>query len=95
MFEVSHNFHLLVEKFAIVPPTEIVFDQLWEFGPTGLWLWSCVVCCLWCVVFVLVLLAQINPIGRCRSPIQLQLWGVVSRFQSQVQVKKGDFILFL
>ena len=53
LFEVSHNFHLLVEKFAIVPPTEIVFDQLWEFGPTGLWLWSCVVCCLWCVVFVL------------------------------------------
>ena len=93
LFEVSHNFHLLVEKFAIVPPTEIVFDQLWEFGPTGLWLWSCVVCCLWCVVFVLVLLAQINPIGRCRSPIQLHAVGGCLKVSNSSSIHERKFNL--
>ena len=58
-----------------------------------LWLWPFVVCCLWCVVFVLVLLAQINPIGRCRSPIQLHTVGGCLKVSKSSSIRERRFYI--
>ena len=98
LFEVSHNFHLLVEKFAIVPPTEIVFDQLWEFGLVVVVLCCvlfvvCGVCGVWCLCWCywLKLIQLVAAVPQYNHT----LWEAVSRFQIQVQFMKGNLILLL